>query len=252
MTFNINRFFDQLKWDALQNYRFLYVSYLVVFGLMLFFPSNFGSHDVHSGFFGFTLFLGGLIYTSTIFDEMNTPQSKQFYLTTPSSHLEKFVSKLALSTVIFAIVTLIVFTIISFLAVLVAEIRVGSNFPSFNPFRAENFEVIKSYFIIQSIFLLGAVAFRRISFLKTVAAMIGLGFLLSTILAAFGAGAFSEYLNFDGNFSFNINFSALNKLPDNLEESGRIYLNILFWLFWLVLAPVMWVITYFKITEKEV
>lgn len=250
MDFNINRFLHQLKWDWSQNNRFLYVGYLVVFGLMLFMTSVDHNGGHHSGFFWFTLFLGGLIYTATIFDELNTPQSKQFYLTTPSSHLEKFLSKLALSTVVFVVITTIVFTAMSFLATLVVEMRMGYDLPSFSPFNGENLGVIKTYLVIQSIFLLGSVAFRRNSFLKTIAVVIGIGFVLSTFWAVFGVGTFSEYINIGKSMSFN--FSGVKQLPGNIGDSMEMYGNVLSWLFWLVLAPVMWLITYFKLTEKEV
>ncbi len=250
MTFNINRFLHQLKWDGLQNYRFLYVGYLVVFGLMLFFPSNSPFGGSHRLLFWFTLTLGGLIYTSKMFDEMNMPQSQQFYLTTPSSHLEKFVSKLSLSTVIFAVVTTVVFTIASWIATSVFEMRVGHSLSSFNPFDGGNIDVIKSYLVLQSIFLLGAIAFRRNSFMKTVGTLFGLGFILSTFWTVFGVGTFSEYINIGRDVSFN--FSGMKQLPGTIGESMETYGNVMTWLFWLALAPVMWFITYFKLTEKEV
>lgn len=251
MNFNVDRFLKQFKWDVLQNYRFLYIGYMVIFGLMLLFTSvnvHGGSGQFHSSFFWFTLFLGGLIFTSSLFDEMNQPQSKQFYLTTPSSHLEKFGSKLFLSTVVYTVLTMIVFTIMSFVATMVLEFRTGNDLPSFNPFYSENIESVKSYLIIQSVFLLGAVTFRQAAFFKTLAVIFGISFVFSVIWMTVGVGTMSQYLPFNGDFD--INMSDVDK--DGIEGSMKGYAQVLKWLYLLLLAPIMWLITYFKLTEKEV
>ena len=251
MNFNIDRFLKQFKWDVLQNYRFVYVFYMVIFGLMLFFTSvniHGGSGQYHSSFFWFTLFLGGLIFTSSLFDELNQTQSKQLYLTTPSSHLEKFGSKLFLSTVVYTVLTMVVFMIMSFVATMVLELRTGNNLPSFNPFYSENIESVKSYLIIQSIFLLGAVTFRQAAFFKTLAVILGIGFVFSVIWATVGLGTMSQYLPFNGDIDLNV--SDIDK--DGIEGSMKTYAQVLKWLYLLLLAPIMWLITYFKLTEKEV
>ena len=251
MNFDFNRFLKQFKWDVLQNYRFLYIGYMVVFGLMLLFTSgniHGGSEGWHSGFFWFTLFFGGLLFTSSLFDEMNSPQPKQFYLTTPSSHLEKFTSKLFLSSVIYTLLTMGVFTIMSFVATLIMELRTGENLPSFNPFFIANTEAIKSYLITQSIFLLGAITFRKVSFLKTLAILIGIAFVFSVIWATVGVASLMEFLPITGgDFDFNISGQEVD-----IEDNFKGYARFLGWLYALALAPAMWVVTYFKLTEKEV
>ena len=248
MNFDFDRFLKQMKWDALQNYRFVYIFYMVIFGLMMFTDVNGGGGQLHNGLFWTTIFLGGLIFTSIIFDEFNEPQSKQFYLTTPSSHLEKFSSKLFLTTVAYTMTTMIAFSIMSFIATFLLELRSETDLPSFNPFHGENVAVIKSYVIIQSVFLLGAATFSRGAFLKTIAAIIGISFVLSIIWMTVGVGAISQHFSFNAKFDFNsshVNF-------EGIEGSMKGYSQVLKWLYFLLLAPLMWLITYFKLTEKEV
>jgi len=248
MNFDFNRFLKQMKWDVLQNYRFVVVFYLVIFGAMMFTDVHGSGGQLHSGLFWTTIFLGGLIFTSIIFNEFNESQSKQFYLTTPSSHLEKFGSKLFLTTVAFTMVTMIAFTIMSFIATFLLELRSGTNLPSFNPFFSENVGVIKSYVIVQSVFLLGAAMFSRGAFLKTIAAIIGISFVFSIIWMTVGVGAISQHFSFNAKFDFN----SSNVNFEGIEGSMKGYAQVVEWLYWLLLAPLMWLVTYFKITEKEV
>ena len=250
MNFDFDRFLKQVKWDALQNYRFVYIFYLVIFGLMMLTDVNGGGGQLHGGLFWITMFLGGLIFTSNLFSELGEPQSKQFYLSTPSSHLEKFSSKLFLSTIAYTMITMVVFTIMSFVATFLVELRNGTDSQSFNPFLGKNVELVRFYLIIQSVFLLGAVMYVRGAFLKTIATVIGIGFVFSIVWATVGLGAISQYLPFNGNFDISISDVDLDK--DNLEASFKWYLYLIKWFFLLVLAPLMWIITYFKLTEKEV
>ena len=246
MNFNVDRFLKQFKWDVLQNYRFLYIGYLVLIGFMMLQTAF--DYNAGSGLFGFTLFIGGLIFTSTVFDEMNHPQPKQFYLTTPSSHLEKFGSKLLLSTIVYTVLTMVLFVVISFVTTTLIELRTGRDLEYFNPFFGENIEIIKSYLIIQSIFLLGAVTFRQVSFLKTLAIIIGIGFVLSSISLTIGIGSLIQYFPWKGDID--VNMTDIDK--DGIEGTMDVFLKVVYWLYLLLLAPLMWLISYFKLTEKEV
>ncbi len=253
MNFDFNRLLKQLKWDVLQNHRFLYIGYMVIFGFMLMLTAfNYNAGD---GLFWYALFVGGLAYTSTLFNEMNSPQPKQFYLTTPSSHLEKFISKLLISTIGYTLLTMVLFMVISFITTLLIELRTGSNLEHFNPFSFENIGTIKSYLIIQSIFLLGAVSFRKISFLKTIAILLGIGFVLGVILTTVGATSLLHEIavinSLDGE-DVDIEITDIGNYLRGMENPLGKYSNFIYWLYLLALAPAMWVVTYFKLTEKEV
>ena len=196
----------------------------------------------------------GLIFTSSIFNELNNTSPATSYLITPSSHLEKFFSKLMTSTIVFTIVTIIVFTALSAVSSLVLAVGIGELRPFFNPFLEENIETILSYFGIQAFFFLGAVAFRRSEFFKTIGVLLFISLFFGFIvLLFFSTAAFSAIeppVEKGGKFSFSFP-EGLNGF-EGLSKLWGSYSNVLFWLYWLVLVPALWAASYFKLTEKEV
>jgi len=254
MNFNIERLVKQLKWDAFGHGRLLLIGFGVVFGLQAFMTflavidGNFGRGSFHEANFGLLLMIGGLVFTSMIFSEMKEVQGRQFYLTIPSSHLEKFVSKLLITTVGFVVFTVISYWLFSFLNSFLAKILGGYDFRVFYVFTKENIGLIKTYLVVQSIFLLGAITFRRTNFLKTGLAIFAIGAILTTIWGIFFGFTFWDKVS-EGSWNFVING---DEIFYDMERKGTFFLHLLYWLFWGALAPVMWLISYFKLTEKEV
>lgn len=254
MKFNIERLFKQIKWDTSQYARLVLLGFGVVFGLQLFrtftsvIDGHFSHSSFHSGNFGMMLMIGGLVFTSMIFNELTEPQSRQFYLTVPASHLEKFVSKLLITTIGFILFTTFSYWFFSVFNSMLARVIGGYSIGVFNPFKSQNIDLIQIYLVIQSVFLLGAITFRRYSFLKTGLALLTIGTGLATVWGSAFAAIFYDFFK-DGDFNFSV---SGENIFYNMEERMSFFGNLLYYLFWLALAPIMWAISYFKLTEKEV
>ncbi len=254
MKFNIERLINQIKWDASQYARLILLGFGVVFGIQLFrtftsvIDGHFSHSAFHSGNFGTLLMIGGLIFTSMIFNELSAPQSRQFYLTVPASHLEKFVSKLLITTIGFVVFTISTYWFFSAFNSLMAKVIGGYDISIFNPFRSRNIDMVQIYLVIQSVFLLGAITFRRYSFLKTGLALLLIGMIFATVWGSAFSAIFYEYFK-DGDLNFAV---SGDDIFYDMEDRLTFFGNLLYYLFWLALAPVMWVISYFKLTEKEV
>jgi hypothetical protein len=120
--------------------------------------------------------LWGLLLTSDIFHELYTPSTAFQSLSLPATSTEKFLSAWFLTMLIFLIVTITVIFLITLLFSLAALVIEGnfSEFFLYNPFDRLTLEFVLNYIFLNSLFLLGAIYFRKNNFLKTIAAFIAI------------------------------------------------------------------------------
>ncbi len=118
---------------------------------------------------GFVIFyLGGYIYTSNIFSELQSPLKSHFYLTLPAKPEEKLISAWLLSSLFYSIVALLTLFIISFIISGVLVLFFNESLMLFDPFAKISLKAVGGYMITQTIFLLGSVYFKKFNFLKTI------------------------------------------------------------------------------------
>lgn len=127
-----------------------------------------GVWDFHPNMFTNLLFLGGFIVTSLAFREARQNGSGIFYLTLPASSLEKFASKLLVTSVGYAVGALVFFTAVAAASEGLNRLIFGFGNPFFNPFDLRVLEAVGYYAIFQSVFLLGSVWWKKLAFVKTV------------------------------------------------------------------------------------
>ena len=99
---------------------------------------------------------------------------------------------------------------------------------------------ILAYLLTSSLFLFGAVYFRRWNALKVILALAGLWLGLALIAAGLAWLLFSD---FTGNFDL-----VVERAPHILaaiEAGAKIF-------FWAVMGPLFWFLTYLRLTETEV
>ncbi|HEY8971685.1 MAG TPA: hypothetical protein VIM64_21435 [Puia sp.] len=217
------------------------------------------------------LFLVGCFYASTLFSELGSKSRATQYLSVPASHLEKLLCGILFGVVLFFIAFTIVFYIVDIPMVSLANHIIAGehqHWPNtFQPIgsvgvlniwntgwapvidRKYHF-FLCGYFAIQSAFLLGSVYFTRWSFIKTVVSL--LVFWVAFILYA--QKGIAEHLP-DGwhpydlvrwtNNTENIAAASVVSLPGTMEK-------IFIFLMQCSLPPVFWIITYFRLKEKEV
>jgi hypothetical protein len=210
---------------------------------------------LHVGLFIQMLFVGGIVISSLSFREIHQNGQSILYLTLPGSTLEKFLSKLLVSSLGYAIGALIYYTAVSALGEGLNRLLFGAGHPFFNPFSRNVLLAAAAYLVIQSVFLAGSAFFRRLAFLKTALFLILFGIGLSVIV-----GLAMRFLLAD--LGWRGGTLSLEPYFEQLRQSGSAdavllplakgFLLSLKILFWGALAPVCWLLGYLRLAETEV
>ena len=255
------RLFLLLKRDLVHGYGAILIAMAAVGGVMLLFSflSMLGGagREFYSPFYGGLLFLGGFIFTSSVFREVHQPGPGQFYLTLPGTLIEKLVSKLLVSSVGFAAATLLFIGGVSAVSELINRAVSGSGHPLFNPVAPANLHAAALYLVFQSIYLLGSIWFRRVAFIKTVLAqsvlVIGLAIVAGVIFRLVLGSAFNGHNVNMGMFSRNFGPFTFNAPGSGaMAQGAQVFSTIARVAFWALLAPFCWVAAYFRLRETEV
>jgi len=213
------------------------------------------------------MFLTGCLFASLIFTDLSdTPNAIQFLLV-PVSHLEKLLTALLFGVILFFICYTTIYYLIDIPVVKLWNevIRESQLKAHYNPFPAqevanvfsrsgfaggsETIYLLLAYLAIQSIFLLGSVYFVRFQFIKTLVAIL-IVFLVLVFFVHKVLGAFMPYGNFFKPFTVYRIYDQVT--GDQMIELPEWLSFILLFLIKYSLAPVLWVVTYFRLKEKEV
>jgi hypothetical protein len=264
VVFSPRRVFLLLKRDFVHGYGGVLIAMAAVGGVMLLFSFlsmlRGAGGEYYAPFYAGLLFLGGFISTSSVFRELHQPGAGPFYLTLPGTLVEKLVSKLLVSSVGFAVATLLFVGGVSALSELINRAVFGAGHTLFNPVAPRNLLAAATYLVVQSMFLLGSIWFRKVAFIKTVLAQIiiaiGFGIIAGVIFrlvlgSAFtGRGVSAEMGNmFSSNFG---NFTINGQMSGVMARGAQAFSTIARVCFWGLLAPFCWVAAYFRLRETEV
>ena len=209
--------------------------------------------DFHEGIFYPILIAGGFIFTSGIFRELHRKETNLTYLMLPASALEKVVSRLLLASAGWIVFTLLWYTAYSALSEGLNLLFFGRSHPVFNPFTGDVWTAAAHYAVLQSIFLLGAVFFRKLHFFKTLLALttfaIGLALFAGLIARAVFADYFSATMFVDGGEGISLMTEQLSwklhSLGRSLEPAGRV-------IYWLVFPLFSWTLVYIRFREVQI
>lgn len=185
--FSMERFQLVLKRTIVLNQRMWMTGFLSVAGFLLAIAILPIFSSERSGFIAvqelslFFYVLGGLALTSMIFNEIHSPTKAFQFLTLPSTTFEKLAAAWFTGSVIYTIAVFAGIFVLSVLIETFKGINTGywGSMNVFNPLAPEAIDTVLRYFFYQSIFLLGAVYFKKNNFLKTflVIVVVALGFL---------------------------------------------------------------------------
>lgn len=187
---------------------------------------------------GFVFLIWGLLVTSDIFQDLHSSTTAYQSLTLPATSVEKFLTAW--------IITLPIFLLVSFAAILILSLITSLFYsiinsavifgPFISPFSPETISFASSYFLYNSIFLLGAVLFRKNNFLKTILAIITIvfSFILITTVVMF---IIPNVLDIDS-FTYQIDSSSI---PDIISNT-----------FTLVVAFTSLLLTYVLLKKRQV
>jgi hypothetical protein len=210
--------------------------------------------------FCFSLFAVGSFYASQYFRDLGSRAKGINFLLVPASAFEKILCCLLYTVVLFFVVFIAAFYVADILMVTIVKSFVATDAPGrglLNIFDATNlpFEggstinVLLIFFAIQSAFLLGSVYFEKYSFIKTIIS----GFVVFFVIFCFlfflydlmPKGGFADgYLT-----SYRIDN---NGKDDYLVTIPRWIGQILYYALMYGIAPFLWIVTYYRLKEKQV
>ena len=209
----------------------------------------------HLANFSVILFIFGYVITAKSFTDMHSKERAYEWFMLPASMLEKLTAKLLITSIGWAFLFLIVYTLSALAGESLNSLIFNYRHTFFNPFDKNTWFVILQYLITQSVFLFGAAYFKKNHFIKTILSLLTFFIFIVIIAGLLGRIFFFQYFNeiirSDGHFSSAFNFSwdafalHLTNIMRILDASGKIVYYALF-------APFFWLLTYFRITEKEV
>ncbi len=191
------------------------------------------------------MFIGGYIFTSSIFSELHYPQKSVHYLTIPVSTTERLLAAWIITGILFPIFSLILIAIIVFIANLIMNLTLDLT-PFNHVFSNGGPGVFRSYLITQSLFLLGAAYFRKYNFLKTLLAIFVFIVAITILTAIFGWVIFTPYSGqefTEGNQSLTINLHSL--LTERIPAIAS-------FIYFYVGVPFFLVVTWFTLKERQV
>lgn len=184
--------------------------------------------------------IGGYLLTSGAFNELHTPSRSQFYLTLPASNAEKLLVNWFIYSPLYVLAAMAGLVLTSGLGTLICMGAFGTPLMVFNPFESTVLWNIAFYLVIQTIFMLGAVYFRKHNALKTVFAY----FLVSTFITI---------------WFILVAFLIFGNIDINLGSKGMTFVPNWYWLEYLVkglffglTGPFFLLVSYFKLKEREV
>ena len=250
--FNLQRMGWVLKRDLLTSLRPALIAFGGAFGLLLILnqlmvASNGPdvTENYHMIFYALTMYIGGFILTSRAFGELHRPLSRISFLNLPASVLEKFLSMLLLTSLGYGLLVWISYPIYMWVTTGLAEWWFGRSFRTFSMFDYHALLHLKLYLVIQSVFLLGAATFNRFALPKTLISLFIANMILSAVAFLFMRVVFFDFENF------------LEKGPPPPDKAFIEFVEGTLWnwvqnIFWILVAPFFWVVTYFKLKEREV
>jgi len=212
--------------------------------------------NFHRGLYGVFLFFGGLISASMMFTEAHRKETNHAWLMLPASNLEKFLSRLIYSSAGFVLASIAVYSLASAVSELLNAVIVGRRHPFFNPFTQVDPAAVLRYLVLQSVFLYGAVLFRKNHFIKTVVCIV--------LALIFGGLLFAWYVNsrygvFHGQFTLGFEFPPdafrlrlSSEAREDLVSFVEAVKAVLAFLYWVVLAPLCWTLTYIRLRKVQV
>jgi len=180
--------------------------------------------------------LGGLLLTSHLFYELHSSASAYQLLTLPATTLEMLFSAWLLSSIGYTLTVIIGLLGLSIVVETISAILMGSyaNFSLFNPLRMDSLATMGTYLGYQSIFLFGAVYFRKNNFIKTLISII----ILFMVIAAVSVTTF---------------FFIMSSQQNGVEavEMGVNQYPSLYWILWIIVITAMYLFSYFRLKKRE-
>jgi hypothetical protein len=245
-TFSIARAWYALRADVVQQSRAVLTGAGAMAALILFINviSAREAHGgaLHLGLFPAVIGIGGILFTSTLFTDLHDKPRAHGYLTLPVSTLERWAVRLLLSTIAVAVAAMAGYFLVTLLAAGISELIWGRSHGIFVP-GADAWKSALSYAVTSSLFLFGAVYFRRWHAFKTVLSIASVWLALILLAAAL------VWLLFPALFAALDQDLDLTEIAPHLTEPAVQGAKIFYWA---VMGPLFWFLTYVRLRAAEV
>ncbi|OQP63484.1 hypothetical protein A3860_24390 [Niastella vici] len=212
------------------------------------------------------LFLTGCLYASLIFSDLSDGPKGIQYLLLPASILEKLLTALLFGVILYFICYTVIYYVVDFPMVQLSNsiLKTVAEQENKTPYPAEKVAnvfvswkdgdnifiyFLLAYFAAQSIFLLGSVYFVRFQYIKTLVS----GLVVFLILVFFVHKVLGLFMPQGGFFQPFTAYRVFDETKGSLSIKLPEWLSsMLIFLIKYSLAPYLWVVTYFRLKEKEV
>lgn len=213
------------------------------------------------GFVLIVLYLSGFIFTIQLNSKLNKQITGMQYFLLPASQADKMVVSFILNTIYYFVMTILAYVIGNMLIIIIyhsiLKIDVPINWdlfqfsiPTLNngimqlTVRNEFWNILGTFASIQSISMLGSLYFKRNALGKTILSIFTIG-LLFLIL---------QFLLMDifiGEIEFFEKIKWLTIIYSEINNSSSVGILIIK-LFAFLIIPYLWLVSYFKLTEKQI
>lgn len=200
------------------------------------------------------LYVGGLIMTNRIFREFHDPVKGPAWLLIPASPLEKVSSRIVLSTVMYVIMTMLIYFGFSLLSEGFNWLLSRRYHPLFNPFDRLVLQGVALYFVLQAPLLVGAIYFQKHSLSKTILVLLGYTFVFLVVVVVAMWMIFGNY--FEGVLPGLETLTKQTGISDDAIIADIVKLsNAALWIwriiFFVLIPPLCWTICYYRLKETE-
>lgn len=224
---------------------------IVIFTLL----ASAGSRESSISSFEIFLYFFGFIFAARIFKIFNHTPGGMHYLLIPATHIEKLATAILLSTFYFFAMILITYTIGTTLGTIIGNFFFESNNPIvfalfqsvpdlYNNSHAPMSLVNKFILFagVQSVFMLGSVCFKGNAAGKTILAITATAILLGIIELLLLRITFGTYHL--GGQMINISMDSEQGFISALGTASKVFAY--------ALIPFFWIVSYFRLKEKQV
>ena len=256
LTLSPRRIGQLMRHDLASQKKSLLTGMLVIagitLGVFLITAASGGPREVLTNMFSNILLIGGFVTASMAFSELQEQKTGIHYMMLPGSTLEKFVSKLLLTSIGWALAVVIVFALGTVLGVAISSIFFATNPGIVLPTTRDMWITIATYLVSHSIFIFGSIYFRKAAFIKTAAGVIGAAFSLALIwvlvVRFVYAPAFGAELGAGG---AGVTLEQIELTPRGMSFLGTLR-TIGDILYWAVMPIFFWVVGVLRLRETEV
>ena len=191
------------------------------------------------------LFIGGISFTAHIFKEIHKPFSGMHYLHIPASRFEKFLFNGTLSLLYYPAVCLLLYYGGALFGNLVAPI-----IPSFLNYQIIDIsylmpkeligKLVSQFVLTHAFFFLGSLAFKKNNVSKTFISLIVISLIIGIVQMMLMKILWTDYTSTD----FNIKIVSLTENLTGIRHGEWISIG--------AIAIFLWIVSYFKLKEKQV